>query len=564
MVASGWRDRYTEAVVDADGAVSADPHIQAGLIVAGRYELVAPIGEGASATVWEAVHETLDRHVAVKFVELYGRDARALAERFLREAKVAAAVQHRNVIDILDFGQTDHGVPFMVMERLEGESLAARLSREPMPTVAESLGILLRVLSGLAAVHDAGIVHRDIKPENVFLVSDADGVYPKLLDFGISRATGDNGLESVLPTREDLVVGTPHYMSPEQARGLASLDARSDLWSVGVMLFELLTGRLPFDAKASGDVLIKVVTEAPPALEVIRPDLDQALCEIVERALTKEPIGRFRSAREMREALLAVVGDAAETGMGATPSLRGSVPEVGAPAAFELAAEEAYEDGDSGIISRRTHRPVRARRTSNRGARRIDAAQAKDRDFGPAETLEELTPTEETLPEPHLAQAPVAKARPSRVRLFLGLAAILGVAGLVAFLVLRSSGEVVGPSPPTASASAPRSTITISLKNLPADATLRVDETQHVGEEIQLVADGATHAIEVVTPDGRQWAATVQADRDRDVHVELPTPAAASVTAAARRPPPVKQRVRSMRGAARPAPMGGLLREPGF
>ncbi|MCZ7680636.1 MAG: serine/threonine protein kinase [Sandaracinaceae bacterium] len=143
-------------------------------------------------------------------------------------------------------GTDEDGRPFMVMELLVGRPLSARLEVAPAVGVEEAVGIMARVLSGLAAVHDAKIIHRDLKPENVFLVEDEEGVSPKLLDFGVSRALDSRGgLQSVLPTVENAIVGTPHYMSPEQARGLRTVDHRSDLWSAGVMLFELLTGTLP-------------------------------------------------------------------------------------------------------------------------------------------------------------------------------------------------------------------------------------------------------------------------------------------------------------------------------
>lgn len=288
------------------------------------------------ATVWEATHLALNRRVAVKLVHLPGVSPAQARERFLREARVAAAVRHRNVVDILDFGTDEDGRPFMVMELLVGRPLSGRLEEAPIVGVEEAVHIMAGVLSGLAAVHDAAIIHRDLKPENVFLVEDEEGVSPKLLDFGVSRALDSRGgLKSVLPTVENAIVGTPHYMSPEQARGLRTVDHRSDLWSAGVMLFELLTGTLPFDGDASGDVIIRIATSAPPRLSVLRAELAGPLERLVDRALSRVPGDRFPTARAMHSALLVA---AAGAGAGAV----GVEPETGAPAraAGELPTDE--------------------------------------------------------------------------------------------------------------------------------------------------------------------------------------------------------------------------------
>lgn len=288
------------------------------------------------ATVWEATHLALNRRVAVKLVHLPGVSPAQARERFLREARVAAAVRHRNVVDILDFGTDADGRPFMVMELLVGRPLSARLDEAPIVGVEEAVHIMAGVLSGLAAVHDAAIIHRDLKPENVFLVEDEEGVSPKLLDFGVSRALDSRGgLKSVLPTVENAIVGTPHYMSPEQARGLRTVDHRSDLWSAGVMIFELLTGTLPFDGDAPGDVIIRIATSSPPRLSALRAELAGPLEQLVDRALSRVPGDRFPTARAMHAALLVA---AAGAGAGAVRV----EPETGAlaRAAGELPTDE--------------------------------------------------------------------------------------------------------------------------------------------------------------------------------------------------------------------------------
>lgn len=272
-----------------------------GVTVGGRYRLIQQIGEGGMASVWHAEHTTLGSPVAVKFLHSVGPEAARMTDRFLREARVAASVRHRNVVEIKDFGLTDDGIPYMVMEYLEGMSLAERLSVPPRPTDSELVRLFALTLRGLAAVHDAGIVHRDLKPENVFLVSDADGVFPKLLDFGVSRQV--DSVNTSL-TQEGMLVGTPDYMSPEQARGLRDIDKRSDIYSAAVILYECLTGRLPFESENVGDLIVMITTHVPRTVAEWRPDLPPALSEFIAKGMARNRDERFQDAREMRWALL--------------------------------------------------------------------------------------------------------------------------------------------------------------------------------------------------------------------------------------------------------------------
>jgi len=206
-------------------------------------------------------------------------------------------------VDILDFGTTEDGEPFMVMELLEGQSLGERYSNGPNVTDWEILEIVAMTLGGLAAVHDAGILHRDVKPENIFLVEDADGIYPKLLDFGVSKGFA----QGKRITRTGSVVGTPEYMSPEQARGLKVIGPTSDLFAVGTLLYEGLCGETPFESENPGDVLIRVATEEAERLDIRRPDLPMPLVALIHKALMKKPEDRFTNAREMRDALHSVM-----------------------------------------------------------------------------------------------------------------------------------------------------------------------------------------------------------------------------------------------------------------
>jgi serine/threonine protein kinase len=279
--------------------------LAAGSTIAGRYRLASLIGEGGMASVWRAEDQTLRRSVAIKLLYFRAhRDPQATVDQFLREARIAASIQHRNVIHTVDFGTTEDSVPYMVMELLEGESMAERLERSPRLGMEEVLRIASLTLRGLAAVHDAGIVHRDLKPQNIFLQRDADAVYPKILDFGISRSLRSAGERpSAVATQQGLVIGTPHYMAPEQARGEAEIDKRADIYSMGAIIYEAVTGQLPFDAENPGELLVKIISNVAPSMRSICPGVPEVLSDCVAQAMAHPREHRFVDAIAFRRAL---------------------------------------------------------------------------------------------------------------------------------------------------------------------------------------------------------------------------------------------------------------------
>jgi serine/threonine-protein kinase len=276
----------------------------AGRMLAGKYLLRDLLGRGGMGSVWRAEHLTLKSHVAVKVVEAHlGEDRRA---RFLREAQAAASLRSPHVVQILDHG-VDGELLFIVMELLDGETLGARIRRLGRLPADETIRILTHVARALTRAHEARIVHRDLKPDNIFLVKNDDEEMAKVLDFGVAKR--EAAQPGTLETRSGVMLGTPAYMSPEQAWGTRTVDWRSDLWSLGVIAFECLTGRRPFEGGALGELVIQVCTSPHPPPSSIQ-EVPTGFDEWVARALSKEPEGRFQSAREMIDALRQVLGGA--------------------------------------------------------------------------------------------------------------------------------------------------------------------------------------------------------------------------------------------------------------
>ena len=268
-----------------------------GQVLDGRYRVERLLGAGGMGAVYEGSHVLVGRKVAIKFLhaELTGQEE--IVKRFYREAQAAAAIRHKNIIDVLDVGLSSLGEPYMVMEYLEGESLAAMLHRVERLDLPAAAGVLEPVLLALKAAHEKGIVHRDLKPDNIFLAHNPDEPPTvKLIDFGISKFSGGTGGSQL--TQTGSTMGTPAYMSPEQVRGERTVDARSDLYSMGVVLYEMLTGALPFRGEHYNALLINVLTAAPTPPREAFAGFPAEAERLVERALSKSPAERPQSAAE--------------------------------------------------------------------------------------------------------------------------------------------------------------------------------------------------------------------------------------------------------------------------
>ncbi|UJR80806.1 serine/threonine-protein kinase [Sandaracinus amylolyticus] len=301
-------------------AGAGDPIV--GRVLSGTYRIEARLGAGGMGAVYAARHVRTGKAYAVKVLlpEIAARTS--ALDRFRREAHALAALGHAHIVAIHDFDQTPEGIAFLVMDRLEGEDLAARLRRGPLAHDV-ALSIADQIASGLEAAHGIGLVHRDLKPANVFLAHvPGAGERAVLLDFGLAKSLAEDPVGAITST--GVVMGTPHYMSPEQAQG-AALDARTDLWSLGVILHEMLSGRPPFEGATMASLFVQILTHPTPSLRARGVVVGDALESLLQRALAKSPSERFPDATTFRRALHAIGSGAhvmVPPTMGATPATR--------------------------------------------------------------------------------------------------------------------------------------------------------------------------------------------------------------------------------------------------
>ncbi len=278
--------------------------VREGDLLVGKYRVERVIGSGGMGVVVAARHEQLGQLVAIKFMREEALQQGDAVERFLREARAAVKLKSEHVAKVLDVGKLDSGAPYMVMEMLEGSDLGRVLMDDGPMAVDAAVLMILQACEAIAEAHSLGIVHRDLKPQNLFLTQTMSGLPRlKVLDFGVSKAIGMASGERGALTQTRAMLGSPLYMPPEQMRSSRDIDPRVDIWALGVVLFELLTRRWPFEAESMPELCLKVVTEPPQSLAALRPDVPEALVAIVERCLAKEPDGRFATALDLAAAL---------------------------------------------------------------------------------------------------------------------------------------------------------------------------------------------------------------------------------------------------------------------
>jgi tRNA A-37 threonylcarbamoyl transferase component Bud32 len=298
-----------------------DTLIEPDTIIAERYRIVRQVGKGGMGKVYEAKHASIGRRVAIKILNKEFSEDKEALERFQQEAKIAGTIGHINICEVLDFGTTAEGQPFLVMEYLEGESVASMLETRKALPLNVAFAIIKQVLDALEEVHGRGIVHRDLKPENIILTTiRGHGMVVKLLDFGISKVMKAH-TESMRLTKTGTMMGTPYYMSPEQIRGNRDIEYTTDLYSSGVILYEMICGKVPYGGANYNDVILSIVEDPFPDPRKLLPGLSSDIARLLRRSMEKDPMKRYESAAEFKEAIAELpidIGDGKSIELSAT------------------------------------------------------------------------------------------------------------------------------------------------------------------------------------------------------------------------------------------------------
>jgi serine/threonine protein kinase len=285
------------------GLQDAQVGVAPGDVLAGKYRVERVLGAGGMGVVVAAHHIQLDERVALKFLLPEALESPEAIVRFIREARAAVKIKGDHVARVSDVGQLENGAPYIVMEYLDGIDLAGWLGERGPLAIELAVDFVLQTCEAIADAHALGIVHRDLKPANLFCVRRPDGQHViKVLDFGISKYTAPGAAEHDM-TRTNAMVGSPHYMSPEQMQSSKGVDARTDIWSLGIILFELMAGRTPFEAESITELAVKVSVEPAPRLGVFRADVAHELEHVVSTCLEKEPAGRYQTIADLAVAL---------------------------------------------------------------------------------------------------------------------------------------------------------------------------------------------------------------------------------------------------------------------
>jgi len=323
-----------------------DPRI--GMVLQDRYRIVRVLGEGGMGTVYEGEHIVIKRRVAIKALHAQFAQNPEIVARFHREAQAATSVGHANIVEVTDMGQFPDKSAFMVLEFLEGRDWSDDIEKQGPQPAAKTIRIMSQVCDALDAAHAKGIVHRDLKPENIFLITRGDNPdFAKIVDFGISKLH-DSTDKSM--TKTGTAMGTPYYMAPEQAQGRKDVGKGADIYSLGVILFQALTGQFPFDDESYPMLVLKICTEPAPPLSLYRPDLPAEFSEIVARCLRKDPNQRYATCGELKAALMpyrsleddpSVSADAPPTSSLAASALRSGIAMAGTVAATPAGLEAA-------------------------------------------------------------------------------------------------------------------------------------------------------------------------------------------------------------------------------
>jgi tRNA A-37 threonylcarbamoyl transferase component Bud32 len=477
----------------------------------GNYQIKAKLGEGGMGAVYLGEHPLIGKRVAVKVLleELAAKED--IVSRFFNEAKAVNDIGHQNIVDIVDFGKmkNDFGqdIVYFIMEFLDGESLAARLRRTGL-SFKETVHVMEQACSALAASHAKGIVHRDLKPENIYLCPrGGDKNFCKLLDFGIAKLTGDGGQSH--KTRTGLVIGTPAYMSPEQCEGKGLIDARSDVYSLGIVMYELLTGRVPFPGEGFGEILVAHLTKQPEPPSTLNPDVTPALEAIVMHAIEKDRNRRFQTMNEFAAAIENPDAHYAQWQNQALPAHVGAAHSGGT---------QMLDDAGRPVRSPTGARPITGQRGPTTGQR------------GPTTQSGGQRPT--TLSGAASETANGEAPRRSRAPLFAvvgGVVALIGVGGFIA--VNKKSDPQAGSLPPAA-VEKKDEILTVTVNSDPPGAkVVRADNNESGTTPWQIKVKKGAESFEVLVKlDGyTSQTRAINSDRSYAVLVPLTKNAAAAV-----------------------------------
>ena len=275
--------------------------MESGHLISGKYRLQRVLGAGSMGSVWAARNELTNRDFAIKFLLPELSQNEDALNRFFLEARACGQIRHPAIVDVYDMGQAEDGSPYLVMELLEGEGFDHRIARQGYIRPVDVCRYISTISRGLEEAHTRGLIHRDLKPGNIFFAIDKGGdVFPKVLDFGISKETSAEHFDYV-KTSTGTVLGSPAYMSPEQARGELDIDARADIWALGVIMYEALTGQVPFDANNYNALMLAIITQPHVPVTEVAPDVPRELAEVVDRLLQKDRNDRVHSAGELAD-----------------------------------------------------------------------------------------------------------------------------------------------------------------------------------------------------------------------------------------------------------------------
>jgi len=455
----------------------------------GSYQIVRVLGKGAFGVVYEAIRQPLGKRVALKVLHRSLVSQQEVLQRFLREAQTTAQIQHPHIVETFDIGEHD-GSPYLAMEFLEGEPLSRRLKRDKRLAVTTASDMMLAVLSAMATVHHRGVIHRDLKPENIYLVRTRGGmVRPKVLDFGIAKVSGEG--EMAL-TRTTALLGTPYYMSPEQARESKHIDARSDQWALGVILYECVVGRRPFGGGSLLELLSNIASASYKRPTELVPELPAELEAVIARALQPDAAGRFADVRAMGAALLPFASEAARgTWSEDFTEERASLVPVS-----EISDTMEFPDDLGGAVSAPSS-PSGLDGVSS-AARRNSAPIIASTLLATAPPLPAAGGTL-TLSGKESSRGPSgpapARGRSPALPLALGAVVLASAGGWLA-MRSRASGE------PTAHVAAAPTTFRVSVRAQPASASIVLDQEAPVVGFIDraLSRDGRSHRVMVSAP----------------------------------------------------------------